>query len=325
MGSAIETIAGYVYGLRDHFAAASENKGADFDREAGFAIQIMASNDYSARLAMADWSSVQAAVVNVAAIGISLNPAKKQAYLVPRKGKICLDIGYMGLIDLAVDAGSIFWAQAHIVRKNDVFKLNGFDKPPLHEYEPFAETDARGPVVGAYVIVKTHDGDYLTHPMAIAKIHEIRNRSEAWKKYLTDKSKICPWATDEEEMIKKTVVKQAYKYWPKTERSSRLDRAIHLLNTDGGEGISQTNSAPAGECVDLAPVIAGVAECLTDAQALAYWKTNNPKFAKQPPDHAALKAAVAARRKQLAAELEARTVEMPPADVAPQEPQGAPA
>ncbi len=36
-------------------------------------------------------------------------------------------------------------------------------------------------------------------------------------------------------MAKKTVVKRAYKYWPKTER---LDTAIHHLNTDGGEGLA---------------------------------------------------------------------------------------
>lgn len=243
MATAIEVIAENVYSWRGLFCAASENKGANFDREAGFAIQIMSASDYAAKLAMGDWASVQAAVINVAAIGISLNPAKKQAYLVPRKGKICLDISYMGLIDLAVEAGSIFWAQAAIVREHDVFALNGFDKPPTHTYSPFAKPEVRGEIVGAYVVVKTHDGDYLTHPMEIGLIHETRNRSEAWKKYVQDKSKLCPWVTDEMEMIKKTVVKQAYKYWPKTERTSRIDNAIHLLNTEGEEGFSKNNNS----------------------------------------------------------------------------------
>ena len=35
-------------------------------------------------------------------------------------------------------------------------------------------------------------------------------------------------------MVKKTLVKRASKMWPKTER---LDKAVHHLNTDGGEGI----------------------------------------------------------------------------------------
>lgn len=307
MGSAIEVIAGYVYGLRDHFAAASENKGANFDREAGFAIQIMGASDYASKLAMGDWSSVQAAVINVAAIGISLNPAKKQAYLVPRKGKICLDISYMGLIDLAVEAGSIFWAQAAIVREHDVFALNGFDKPPTHTYNPFAKPEARGEIVGAYVVVKTHDGDYLTHPMEIGLINETRNRSEAWKKYVQDKSKLCPWVTDEMEMIKKTVVKQAYKYWPKTERTSRLDQAIHMLNTDGDEGLATLQPKAAEAVPD--DVLAMIEACATDADALAFWKVWNPKLINNKAAHQALKNAVVAHRGKLKADA-ARTVDM---------------
>ena len=307
MANAIEVIADYVYGLRPHFAAASESKGANFDREAGFAIQIMGASDYASKLAMGDWASVQAAVINVAAIGISLNPAKKQAYLVPRKGKICLDISYMGLIDLAVEAGSIFWAQAAIVRENDVFALNGFDKPPTHTYSPFAKPEVRGEIVGAYVVVKTHDGDYLTHPMEIGLINETRNRSEAWKKYVQDKSKLCPWVTDEMEMIKKTVVKQAYKYWPKTERTSRLDQAIHLLNTDGDEGLAALQPQATGTVP--ADVLAGLAACVTDAEALAFWKKWNPDFVNNKAAHQSLKDAVVAHRKKLATDA-ARTVDM---------------
>ena len=68
----------------------------------------------------------------------------------------------------------------------------------------------------------------------------------------------------------------------------------------------------AHEYIDPAPVIAGVANCATDADAAAYWKTHNPAFLKQPADHSALKAAVVAWRMHLAAELAERTVKMEP-------------
>jgi recombination protein RecT len=42
-------------------------------------------------------------------------------------------------------------------------------------------------------------------------------------------------------MVKKTCVKQAYKYWPKTDR---LEKAIHFLNTEGGEGLEQSPTVP---------------------------------------------------------------------------------
>lgn len=81
------------------------------------------------------------------------------------------------------------------------------------------------------------------------------------------------------------------------------------------------HAAPADAWIDPAPAIAGVRACKTDEEAAKYWAAENPKFKKQPTDHQALKDAVIAHRRQLAAELEARTIDAAPADVAPQEPQ----
>jgi recombination protein RecT len=234
MTTALQTIMDDVYSVRDSFVSVLSDRDINFEREAGFAIQAISRNDYTIKIAAGARQSVIDAVTNIAAIGISLNPAKKQAYLVPRDGKICLDISYMGLMDLAMATNSIKWAQAALVHQEDTFVLNGFDAPPTHNYRPFA-TD-RGPIVGVYVVVKTADGEYLTHTMDIASAHAIRNRSAAWKK---DQS--GPWKTDEGEMVKKTCVKQAYKYWPKTDR---LEKAVHYLNMDGGEGLAAINEAP---------------------------------------------------------------------------------
>ncbi|MBP5055340.1 recombinase RecT [Pseudomonas chlororaphis] len=221
-----------IYACREAFQAVLAEPTLNFDREASFAIQVLEGNSYTLKVALQNRQAVVDAVTNIASIGLSLNPAKKQAYFVPRKGKICLDISYMGLMDLAMSTGSVRWGQAKLVYESDVFELNGVDQPPTHTSKPFA-TD-RGNVVGVYVVVKTADGDYLTHPMSIAEVMAIRDRSEAWKAYVKDKTKLCPWVTDPGEMTKKTCVKQAYKYWPKTDR---LEKAIHYLNTETDEGI----------------------------------------------------------------------------------------
>ena len=226
--SALTVISGDIYAARQTFAAALVDKSISFEREAGFAIQQLSRNDYTMNAAMGNRQSVYDAVVNIAAIGISLNPAKKQAYLVPRDGKICLDISYMGLMDLAQATGSVKWAQAALVCEADTFTLLGLDKAPQHTFNPFAKD--RGPVVGVYVTIKTAHDEYLTHTMTIEDAYAIRDRSQAWKS-----GKPGPWKTDEGEMIKKTCVKQAYKYWPKTER---LESAIHHLNTENGEGLA---------------------------------------------------------------------------------------
>ena len=209
------------------FEAVCVDRSLSFQREASFAIQALTANDYTLGVAKRNPQSVINAVANIAAVGLSLTPAKRQAYLVPRDGKICLDIGYIGLLDLAIESGSIRWGQAELVHGSDRFVLNGVDKPPTHERDPFATE--RGDVIGAYVVVKTCDGDYLTTCMPVAELLSIRDRSSAWKN-----GKKGPWATDPGEMMKKTVIKRAYKLWPKTDR---LSNAVQYLNTDGDEGL----------------------------------------------------------------------------------------
>jgi recombination protein RecT len=222
-----------VYDVAPAFEAMCIDRSIVFAREAEFAIQALCASDYALKIARQNPQSVRDAVTNIAAIGISLNPAKKQAYLVPRKGGICLVISYMGLLDLAIQSGSILWGQAELVYAADKFTMHGFDQPPTHERNPFLKD--RGELVGAYTVVKTRDGDYLTTTMTADEVFAIRNRSDAWIAYEKDNSKKCPWVTDEGEMVKKTVIKRAYKTWPK---SDRLDKAVHVLNTEADEGIT---------------------------------------------------------------------------------------
>lgn len=241
---------------RDQFlAVSSHTPGIEFDREKGFALQILGGNDYLCKIAMSNPDSLRNAVTNISAIGISLNPASKQAYLVPRDGKVCLDISYMGTMHIAQQTGAIQWGQAVIVCEKDAFELQPIGLAPMHKYNPF-DAD-RGAIVGCYVVVKTDTGDFLTNAMSIGKILAIRDRSSAWKAWLAKKTK-CPWVTDEDEMIKKSVVKNASKYWPRRER---LDAAIHYLNTDGGEGM-QLAGAP--EPKDITPASADQQIAITD-------------------------------------------------------------
>lgn len=200
----------------------------NFEREASFALQQLKNNDYLAGIAFKSPDSLKTSVLNVAAIGISLNPVHKQAYLVPRDNKVCLDISYRGYVQLAIDVGAIKWAKAEIVHEKDQFVYEGMGREPTHKFTPFGE---RGHIIGAYCVAKTHDGEYMVEMMAINDIHAIRNRSASWKAYQRDNKRINPWVTDEGEMIKKTVIKRAYKSWPMTDTSkNRLHEAIDISN-----------------------------------------------------------------------------------------------
>lgn len=237
--SNISVVKDEIYALRDTFQSRLTNNSLNFEVEAGFAVQQLESNDYLLKVAMNNKQSVINAVTNVAAIGVSLNPARKQAYLVPRDSKVCLDISYIGLVDLATQSGSIVWAKSELVYETDNFQMGEPGSMPTHKFNPFAKD--RGAVIGAYVVVKTPTGEYLCDAMSIDEINAIRDRSSAWKAWLKDK-RSCPWVTDPGEMAKKTVIKRASKMWPKNER---LNMAIHHLNVDLDEGIEFSTQAAA--------------------------------------------------------------------------------
>jgi len=240
METPIAVITNDIYALRDTFQARLSNNSLNFEVEAGFAVQQLESNDYLLSVAMNNRQSVVNAVTNVAAIGISLNPARKQAYLVPRDKKVCLDISYIGLVDLATQSGSIVWAKAELVHEADNFQMGEPGSMPKHLFNPFAKD--RGEVIGAYVVAKTPGGEYLCDAMSIDDINAIRDRSSAWKAWI-EKRKSCPWVTDPGEMGKKTVIKRASKLWPKNER---LNMAIQHLNVELDEGIEFATQSRTG-------------------------------------------------------------------------------
>ena len=218
---------------RERFEAIAAETKMRYESESMFAMQALQKNDYIYGIANSAPDSVRNAVINVASIGLSLNPATALAYLVPRDKKICLDISYQGLIKIATDTGSIRWAKAELVYENDDFRYKGVGSIPDHEFNPFKH---RGSFVGVYCVAKTSDGDYLTEIMSADQIYEIRNKSEAYKSFAAGKAKSCPWVDFEGEMAKKTCIKRASKTWPKSQRGDRLQQAINILN-ENGEGI----------------------------------------------------------------------------------------
>jgi recombination protein RecT len=206
--------------------------------ESQFALQAVMKND---KLAQCSPVTVQNAIINVAAVGLTLNPALGYAYLVPESEKVkdangrevwvqnCfLRVSFKGLLKIATDSGSILWVKAEIVKAADKFTYRGPCELPIHEMDAFGD---RGVTVGVYCIAKTHQGDYLVDVMSAAEIKTIRGAAKqdgVWSKW-------------PEEMAKKAIIKRASKQWPKTDREDRLDKAVAVLNEYEG---SQELAAP---------------------------------------------------------------------------------
>jgi len=217
--------------------------GMKYDAEKGFAIQILKNNSWLMQAANKNPTSLQQAITNVASIGLSLNPAEKLAYLIVRnvkfgnkyENRVFLEPSYMGLCRLATNSGSIDWIQAAAVYAGDIFVYNGPGNEITHKTGDTNEfTTDRGDIVGFYCTAKTSKGDFLTERMPLDAVMGIRDRSEAWKAFKAGKAKSGgPWQTDFIQMAKKTVVRQAFKMWPKTD-FARLSEAVSLSNDNEG-------------------------------------------------------------------------------------------
>ena len=219
--SVMQAIAEYEDGFLKLDSA--NGKLLDFRQECLFAQQQIMKNSYTAGVAQENLNSLKAAIMNVAAIGISLNPALQHAYLVPRDKRICLDISFRGLVKLATESGAITWAKAELVFEKDTFAYRGPSTAPLHEADVFGD---RGELKGGYVIAKLPDGEVLIDVMSVAEIHKVRDTSKAKNN--------GPWVDWYHEMCKKTLIKRAYKSWPQTEGRGRLDQAVATLNETEG-------------------------------------------------------------------------------------------
>lgn len=204
---------------------ASRSKLVTWAEESQFAIQAIQKNDALAKCSI---HTVHNAVINVAAVGLTLNPALGYAYLVPESGECNLKVSFKGLLKIATDSGSILWAKAEVVKANDTFTYCGPCALPVHEMNAFGD---RGATIGAYCIAKTHQGDYLVDVMGMEDINKIKNAAKTKN----------VWTAWPDEMIKKAIIKRASKQWPKTDRDDRLDRAIAVVNEyEGSEDVART-------------------------------------------------------------------------------------
>lgn len=217
---------------------------ADFKREVSFAVQIASSNPY---LQKATPDSALKAILNVAQIGLTLNPVKKEAYLVPRWNsklqvtEVCLDPSYIGLIKLATDSGIVKSINCQVIYQGDEVEIDMSEEYTIKKHVPYFLTGKpKGNIIGAYSIATLRDGSKHCEIMGREEIETIRDRSEGYKAYKDGKTKSSVWTSDEGEMFRKTVIKRHTKYLPKS--GDKLYKAIEVSNYAGGFSDTLTHS-----------------------------------------------------------------------------------
>ena len=208
---------------------ADRHKRVKWAEESQYALQICQNN---VRLLECEPETIQDAIINVASVGLTLNPAHSYAYLVPeynksRKARVCqLRVSFRGLIKLAVDSQALSWVKADVVKEADTFEYKGIDHTPMHHMDPFSD---RGPTVGAYCVAKTTAGDLLVDVISREQLDKIQKTAKTPD----------VWANWFDEMAKKAVIKRAAKQWPPGPKSTELLEAIEVINKSEGNDFDQ--------------------------------------------------------------------------------------
>lgn len=240
--------------LQFHEIASIDNNIVSFAKEAKYALQIIQASESSFRNCTTE--SIRNAIVNVAACGLTLNPAMKLAYLVPRKGVCCLDISYIGLTQIAVESGSVLAVKAEIVRTNDPFEYNGPFKAPTHKFNPLDTNDSRGQIKGSYAMAQLANG---------AMVVDVLNNEEITKIRSLSKANSGPWFDWFEEMVKKSAIKRNLKSCPRCERLSRVEK---IINDQEGNELDITPAADSPRAL-ARPNAAMIAEATQTVQRTA--------------------------------------------------------
>lgn len=175
-----------------------------------FTRMTMTALNTNPKLQVCTPKSFLGAMMSAAQLGLEPNTPLGQAYLIPYRNKgvdeVEFQIGYKGLIDLAYRSGEVEVIQAQIVYENDKFDCQYGLEPKLNHIP--ADRD-RGDAIKVYAIFKTKSGGYGFEVMSM---DDVRNHAKKYSKAYS--SSFSPWATNFEEMAKKTVLKRLLKYAP---------------------------------------------------------------------------------------------------------------
>ena len=206
------------------------------------------------KLAQCDQTSFLGAIMQVAALGLEPGGALGHAYLIPfdKRGKVGgewrvvgtevqLIIGYRGMIDLARRSGQIVSLSARIVYAKDKFSYT-FGLDETLEHVPYEGTDP-GEMTHVYAVAKLVGGGVQFEVMSRAKVEQTRDGSQGYQAAVKSAAKYkkdvdSPWSNHFDEMAKKTVIRQLFKYLPV---SIEIQRAVGL-DEQADAGLSQHNA-----------------------------------------------------------------------------------
>lgn len=217
----LDTLKALLIKSKDSFASVLP-KHCNPDRMVKLAITAASRNPL---LLQCEPKSILLTMMNASELGLEPNSPLGKCYIIPYKnGKTGVyeaqfQVGYKGLIELALRGGEITNIESHIVYKGEQFECS-FGLKPILEHKPnFSGERMDSDILCVYAIAHLKNGGSQYEIMSKKEIDSIRERSKA-KSY-------GPWITDYGQMTRKTVIKRLMNYLP---LSTELERAIAFDN-----------------------------------------------------------------------------------------------
>ena len=150
-------------------------------------------------------ASIMACVMTASQLGLEPG-VLGSCYLIPRKGEATFLIGYQGLLDLIRRSGKVTSIASRVVYETDRFEIDYAASIPFTHKPDLRRKDNR--ILGFYCHATLVGGEHLFEWMPLHEVNAIRGRSQSGSS--------GPWATDFSEMGKKTVLRRAAKYLPRS-------------------------------------------------------------------------------------------------------------
>lgn len=210
-------------------ALPADTARARFDKEVYYMTKAIAGNNM---LKEADPTSLMEALVNVAQFGLSLDPALKLGYLIPRKVNGAVQArfepSYMGMLQLLTQIGALREMKAVCIYENDAVEIDVAADEQVRNHTPWWLNGCveAGQFVAVYTVAYLSDGRKSYCIMPANEVYSIRERSDSYKRGSS------PWKTDFDEMAKKTCIRRHFKTLPKVDLRPELQDAVHKVITE---------------------------------------------------------------------------------------------
>jgi recombination protein RecT len=221
---------------RSQFGRALGAAGMDPDR---FARSLLTECRRTPKLLECDPYSVLGAAMTCAQLALEPGPLG-HAYLIPRWNRdrrvmeCTFQLGYRGMIDLALRSGRTRSIDAHVVYPADEFEF-AYGTEPFLRHRPTLEHDSAAEPVAVYAVALLAEGGAPFVVLSIAEVERRRARSSA--------PDSPAWRSDWAAMARKTAVRALSPYIPQTAEFALANRLDEQVRTDFSSTLDELDVA----------------------------------------------------------------------------------